>query len=66
MSQATPIPQSAKPAAAAGGIDIVRLLLSKGADPTIRNWDGWTILQIARERKNQAIIDLLAAAEGAK
>jgi ankyrin repeat protein len=47
-------------------VDIVRLLLSKGADPTIRNWDGWTILQIARERKNQAIIDLLAAAKGAK
>ena len=47
-------------------IAIVRLLLSKGADQTIRNWDGWTMLQIARERKNQAIIDLLTGAKAAK
>lgn len=42
-------------------VEIVRLLLSKGADPSIRNWDGWTMMAIAKERKNQAIIDLLAA-----
>jgi ankyrin repeat protein len=41
-------------------VAVVKLLLSKGADPKIRDWDGWTILQKAKERKNSALIDLLS------
>lgn len=48
-------------AASKGHVAIVRLLLSKGADPAIRNWDGYTVLQIAEEHKDKALIDLLSA-----
>ena len=47
-----------------GHADMVNLLLSRGADFRIRIGDE-TVLQIARKRKDQAVIDLLEAA-GAK
>ncbi len=42
-----------------GHADFVRLLLEHGADKTIKNNFGKTALDIAKEKSNQAIIDLL-------
>ena len=43
-----------------GNIDIVRLLLENGADPTKRTKDGWTAKELARlDRKHMEIFYLL-------
>lgn len=42
-----------------GFAETVKLLLDKGADPTIKKSDGETPLNLANGKKNQTIIDLL-------
>ncbi|MCC6696353.1 MAG: ankyrin repeat domain-containing protein [Candidatus Hydrogenedentes bacterium] len=52
-------------AAAAGRVDVVKLLLDKGADPNVANYDGETPLDLAEEVKaSQEIRDLLQGAGG--
>ena len=52
-------------AARGGHIDTARLLLYEDADLTVRGPKGETALGIARERKNQEIVDLLRRAGAA-
>ena len=47
-------------AAASGGADMIRLLLEAKVDPSIRSKQGVTALDIAKEYKNQAAIDILS------
>ena len=42
-----------------GQPDVVRLLLARGADPTLANTEGKTAYDFARERRDQALMDLL-------
>ena len=46
-------------AARSGDIQSVRELLDRGADPNIRNNDGWTALDIASEYGHTDIVELL-------
>jgi ankyrin repeat protein len=48
-------------AAANGHADVVRLLLSKDADPTLEYQSGCTALTLARKANHQAIISMLSA-----
>lgn len=43
-------------------VEAVKFLTEKGADLTIRDLEGQTVLDIARDQKNQAIIDILIKA----
>jgi hypothetical protein len=47
-------------AASCGRADIVRLLLSRGADPTLKNANDQTAFDCARERGIREVMDLLA------
>jgi len=47
-------------AAMAGRIDLAKLLLERGADPNVKADDGRTALAMARDAKQQAVIDLLS------
>jgi uncharacterized protein len=47
-------------AAMAGRADLAKLLLDRGADPNAKADDGRTALAMAREAKQQAVIDLLS------
>ena len=47
-------------------IEIVKMLLSAGADVNAETVDGWTALMWARKRNNRAIIDLLKQAGARK
>lgn len=51
-------------AAASGGPEMVVLLLERGCNPGVRSKAGQSALDIAREFKNEAVIPLLAKAEG--
>ena len=42
-----------------GQTEVVELLLSKGADPELRNSDGKTALDLAKDKNNEVIIKLL-------
>jgi hypothetical protein len=46
-------------AAASGGAEIVRLLLDHKVDPSVKSKQGVTALDIAKQYKNQAAIDVL-------
>jgi ankyrin repeat protein len=46
-------------AAEHGYLEIVMLLLEKGADVTVRNKDGWTLLNLAVNRGHIEVIELL-------
>ncbi len=48
-------------AAGNNNIEIVKLLLEKGADPTRRDFDGKTALDYARKNKNTDVIKILEA-----
>ena len=52
-------------AAAAGRVDVVKLLLDKGADASMANYDGETALDLAEEVKaSQEVRDLLQSTGG--
>ena len=46
-------------AAASGGAEIIRLLLDHKVDPKLKSKQNVTALDLAREYKNQAAIELL-------
>lgn len=48
-------------AAASGGAEIIRLLLEHKVDPSIKSKQNVTALDIAKEYKNQAAIDVLSS-----
>ncbi len=56
----TPLMSAAK----GGHIEIVKLLLDKGADPSTRDTSGKTALDYAIEKKNDAVVQLLAKIAG--
>ena len=45
---------------------IVRALLDKGADITLKEFEGHTALDIAKIRRYQDIVEILASAEAKK
>jgi len=46
-------------AAFAGNVELVNLLLEKGADPNARNGEGKTPLTFAREKGHDSVVELL-------
>jgi ankyrin repeat protein len=46
-------------AAARGYLDVVKLLLEKGADSSLKNNDDETALDLARKQNQQAVVQLL-------
>jgi uncharacterized protein len=53
-------------AAASGGAGMIRLLLEAGVDPGVVSKTGVTALDIAKEFKNEAAIEVLSMAAGVK
>jgi len=53
-------------AAAEGQIEVVRLLLARGADPAIKDVDGDTALNFARQNGHTAVAQLLEASSTAR
>lgn len=53
-------------AAASGNIELVDLLIQKGADPTAETADGVTALQIATDAGHAAAAEVLRAHQGKK
>lgn len=51
-------------AARAGHVGVVRLLLAQGSDPEIRNSQGMTAYDLAKENNHQEVIALLSSVEG--
>ena len=48
-------------AAAAGSVEMVKLLLARGVDPSVRSKPGVTALDLAREYKHPDVVALLEA-----
>jgi hypothetical protein len=48
-------------AAPAGAVEIVKLLLARGCDPTVRSKPGVTALDLAREFKQPEVVAILEA-----
>ena len=48
-------------AALFGQVTVVKQLISAGADPTLRNQDGATPLQLAQEAKQTAVVEYLSS-----
>lgn len=48
-------------AAATGKLDLLRILLSHGANPEQKTEDGKSALDLARDQKQDAIVDVLAS-----
>lgn len=48
-------------AAARRDVEVMRMLLERGADPNARQQNDWTPLDAARQHQDQAMIDLLLA-----
>ncbi len=49
-------------AAAAGGVEMVTLLLDRGVDPTVRSKPGVTALDLARQYGHPPVVELLEKA----
>jgi ankyrin repeat protein len=49
-------------AAAEGQLDVVRLLLSRGADPSVKDEDGDTAMSFALEKGHPEVAELLREA----
>ena len=49
-----------------GDVQATRLLVEKGADPSIQAPDGYTAISIARNRGHHNIVDILSAAQTAR
>lgn len=47
-------------------LDVVRYLLAQGADPSLRDWNGDTALDFARDTGDKVLIALLEAAQGGR
>ena len=48
-------------AALFGHVPVVKQLISAGADPTLRNQDGATPLQLAQQARQTAVVDYLSS-----
>ncbi|PWY69624.1 ankyrin [Aspergillus sclerotioniger CBS 115572] len=55
MSLGTPLHTAAE----LGNLDVVRLLLSKGADPTVKDYQGKTVIELARRMNRLEVVEVL-------
>jgi ankyrin repeat protein len=51
-------------AALFGNLPVIKQLIAAGCDPSIKNQDNLTALQIARQQKNYAVVEYLKEREG--